>query len=171
MARAVERWRGVCAGAILAALVAGAGAGCAGSRPAPPPPDLPTAMPSEEERARTAPGAPSALPAPPIAIGPSGSLPPPASPADSLLTPEPQNARPGYSVQLLATGDPRFALERTREYREIFGLPVHVRQEGVLYKIRVGECRTREEAEALRRQALALGYADAFIVEAPIAPE
>jgi hypothetical protein len=182
-------------GLLLLSVLGASGLACARTRPAPRPPGLPTSMPSEEEASRAAPDAPAAIPPPagpapgtappgpgakragepagpgtdrPL-IAPAGPEVPPPDPAAGVLTPEPERTRPGLRVQLLATADPRLARERAEEYRQLFERAVHVRQEGGLYKLQVGDCRTREEAEALRREALALGYGGAFIVETPVA--
>jgi len=169
---------------LAAALLAAGPLGCARARPAPPPADLPVRMPSEEEAARVAPGAPEALPpaagadldrepvARPLVILPAGqgdARAPNAAAQDSAVTPEPERTRPGFRVQLLATGDAGLARQRAEEYRGLFEQGVHVVLREQLFKVQVGDCATREEAEALRRQALGLGYAGAFIVETPVA--
>jgi hypothetical protein len=50
----------------------------------------------------------------------------------------------------------------------VFADPVYVTADGALYKVQVGNCATHEQADALRRTALALGYEGAFVVEALI---
>jgi cell division septation protein DedD len=124
---------------MLLALAAGAAllAGCA-SGPRPAPPSLPTAMPSEEESRRVAPGAGEA-----IARRPEAS---------------------GFRVQLLATADRALAERRAQEARTAFPEPVRIDEEGTLFKVRVGAGAPREEAEALRSRAVALGYEGAFVV-------
>ena len=46
------------------------------------------------------------------------------------------------------------------------GAPVYVEHEGLLYKVQVGDCLSRDEAETLRREAVGLGLEGAFIVDA-----
>jgi hypothetical protein len=123
-------------GVILAALVVLA-AGCAAQR-SPAPPSLPTSMPSEEEARRVQPGAGEAIPRPAGAV---------------------------FRVQLLATADRALAERRAAEYGAELGAPVRIDTEGALFKVRVGECARREEAEALQARARARGHAEAFVVE------
>jgi cell division septation protein DedD len=128
------------------------GTGCASHPRAVPPPDLPTAMPSEQEARRVIPGAGEAIP--------SRSLAPvPISSGDAGAT------GPIYRVQLLATTDAALAQRRAEEFRGRFAEPVRVDAEAGLFKVRVGACAERETAEALQRKAMALGVSGAFIVE------
>ncbi|MBD3237401.1 MAG: hypothetical protein GF330_11895 [Candidatus Eisenbacteria bacterium] len=130
------------------------------------PPDLPTEMPSEEEAERVREDAREAIPILPEGErGLSGEdLPPEARETDAEREPD-RPQRYGYRVQLFATSDRALAEQRAAEYREMFDAEVYVEFEGILYKVRVGDCLSRDEADALRREALGLGHEGAFIVD------
>jgi cell division septation protein DedD len=71
----------------------------------------------------------------------------------------------GFRIQVFATGDEETA-EAVREAGELkLGLPVYTEFVDGLYKIRVGNCPTREEAETLLKRCKDVGYGDAWIVE------
>jgi hypothetical protein len=145
--------------AVLAALVCaalwGGLTGCSrkGAPPPAPPTDLPQTLPSEEEAGSVQPGAGEAIPGPRESAGGAEDE------GEKLY---------GFRVQLFATGNPELAQARAEEYRALFEEKVYVELEGLLYKIEVGDCRTREEAEALRRRALGAGCEGAFVVDALI---
>jgi hypothetical protein len=141
-----------------------AGGGC-GRRAVPPPPEaLPRTMPSEEEARQAESDAPEAVPVLPggeRGVGREPALPAaPASPAVS------GHQRYGYRVQIFATADEAQAAAQAEEYRRSFSAPVYVESEGLLFKVQVGDCLSRDEAEALRREAVGLGCEGAFIVDA-----
>jgi hypothetical protein len=71
-----------------------------------------------------------------------------------------------WSVQLLASSSLSVARERAGALAPYFPEPLSVRPVAGLFKVRVGRCATRGEAEALRRKALDLGLRDAFVVPA-----
>lgn len=91
-------------------------------------------------------------------------IPPPPPPAETV----------GYRVQIGAfrfeTGEWGGAQQRASEARMRFTESVYVEFEAGLYKVRVGDCVTRSDAEILKSKALQLNYTDAFIVETTIAP-
>ncbi len=71
----------------------------------------------------------------------------------------------GYRVQIFASWSNENAERIASEAR--FKFPdqrVYVEYIPPLYRVRVGDCRTREEAERLRDKARSLGYEDAFLV-------
>jgi len=74
----------------------------------------------------------------------------------------------GYRVQLSATSDESQARELQRNAIFKFSADVYLTFEGSLYKVRVGDCRTREEAEELRDSAIRGGFRDAWIVPARV---
>jgi len=160
-------WLGCAAALLVFCLTA-----CGQREPPKTPANLPTAMPSEEEAARARADARNAVPLLPQGerdlsgqdlLGPADS----ASVA-GVMSPDGEQ-RYGYRIQLFATADGRLAQQRAAEYRDLFAEAIYVRQEGVLYKVQVGDCISRDEAEALRRRARALGYEGAFIVDALVA--
>jgi len=71
-----------------------------------------------------------------------------------------------WSVQLLASSSLSVARERAGALAPYFPEPPRVEPVAGLFKVRVGRCATRGEAEALRRKALELGLRDAFVVPA-----
>jgi hypothetical protein len=71
-----------------------------------------------------------------------------------------------WSVQLLASSSLSVARERAEALTSYFAEPPRVESLAGLFKVRVGRCATRGQAEALRREALALGLSDAFVVPA-----
>lgn len=74
----------------------------------------------------------------------------------------------GFRIQVFATGNEETA-EAVREAGERkLGVPVYTELVDGLYKVRVGDCRTREEAEALLKRCKDSGYGDAWIVEARV---
>jgi cell division septation protein DedD len=143
-------WRSTIGGYLVAFWVMGTG--CASHSRSVPPPDLPTAMPSEQEASRVIPGAGEAIPnrSPAPAPIPSGE-------ADAT--------GPIYRVQLVATSNAALAQRRAEEFRGRFAEPVRVDTEDGLFKVRVGACADRETAAALQRKVTALGVSGAFIVE------
>ena len=75
----------------------------------------------------------------------------------------------GFRVQLLATGDESQAREAQRD--AVFKFPqsdVYLTLEGSLYKLRIGDCQTRRDAEELRGVAVRRGFRDAWIVPSKI---
>jgi len=88
--------------------------------------------------------------------------------------PPPAAQAPGYRVQIGAfrfeTGEWGGAQQRASEARMRFTEPIYVQVEAGLYKVRVGDCVTRNDAEILKTKAIGLGYTDAFIIETTISP-
>ena len=89
---------------------------------------------------------------------------------DTTLTnaPTPQT---GYRVQVFATFSEEKADLIANQVRERTTEPVYVEYIAPYYKVRVGDCSTREEAESLKSNIYGLGYSDAFIVEDTINPK
>ena len=77
----------------------------------------------------------------------------------------------GFRVQILATKNIETASLFEQEASERFFNLDHKTYlifEAPLYKIRVGDCKDRKEAEAIRDQAIQYGYREAFIVKSLI---
>ena len=77
----------------------------------------------------------------------------------------------GFRVQILATNNIETASLVEQEANDRFsggGNKTYLIFEAPLYKIRVGDCVNREDAEALRDQAVQNGYSGAFIVKSKI---
>jgi len=71
---------------------------------------------------------------------------------------------PGYRVQLFASGEQENAKTYEMEVEMRLGIATYLEYLDGMYKVRVGDCRTRQEAENLRDQCRAAGYQDAWIV-------
>jgi hypothetical protein len=152
----------------------------------PPLPGTGRVYPSQDPRNRAVPGAPEAFPPPGAMAGSvvqsgvaeSGEGAPaeesvaedaraatategPTAGASVAVVPSPSS---GWSVQLLASSSLPVARERAEALAPFFPEPPRVEPAGGLFKVRVGRCATRDEAEALRRKALGLGLRDAFVV-------
>jgi cell division septation protein DedD len=153
-------------------------AGCAGRTP-----------PGAETQA--APPPPSSTPAPASAPAPAppaagsattdfGTLPPPPPPPDpnppagavatgeGWVTPAPASQTPGYRVQIFASSDRARAESAAADARQRFVEPVYIEFEAPLYKVRVGDCATRHEADTLKEKAGTQGYDGAWVAETPI---
>jgi hypothetical protein len=125
----------------------------------PPLPGTDRVYPSQDPRNQLGPGAPEAFPhgaaiAEPVAAGPDPARLGAASPAPPAR----------WSVQLLASASAEVARERAATLAPYFAEPPRVEPAGGLFKVRVGHCASRDEAEALRRHAVHLGLGDAFVV-------
>lgn len=71
----------------------------------------------------------------------------------------------GFRVQLMATGDEAMAREMQRD--AIFKFPevdVYLTLDGSLYRLRIGDCLTRRDAELLREEAVRKRFHDCWIV-------
>jgi hypothetical protein len=83
------------------------------------------------------------------------------APVDSSLD---STTAPGYRVQVLATGNREQADAFRADVEARLALPAYVEDVDGVYKVRVGDCRLRAEAEDLLRRCRAAGYDDAWIV-------
>jgi hypothetical protein len=143
--------------------------------------------PSQDPRNRVNPEAPEAFPLGGVVPGPvaaGGRQGEPGQPAGPRQG-EPQAAAPGpatesaqpeesevaatapasgWSVQLLASASAAVARERAGTLAQYFEEAPRVVPAAGLFRVRVGHCATRDEAERLRRIAVDLGLRDAFVV-------
>lgn len=89
-------------------------------------------------------------------------------------TVQPEAAKPvaamvdGFRVQVFASSGADVAEGARRLAEARLGVPAYVEMVDGLYKVRVGDCRTREEAETLLARCRAGDYKDAWIVECPV---
>ncbi len=74
----------------------------------------------------------------------------------------------GYRIQLLATGDEVQAREVKKDAIYKFEENVYLVFEAPLYKLRVGNCRTKKEAEGLKMEAIRKGFRDAWVVPSKV---
>ena len=75
---------------------------------------------------------------------------------------------PGFTVQLVATGDETKAREFKREAILKLSTDVYWIFESAMYKIRTGQFQERRDAEALVEEAKRKGFNDAWIVRTKI---
>jgi cell division protein FtsN len=81
---------------------------------------------------------------------------------------EPAAMASGFRVQIGAFERQDGAEQRAAQARFQFTESVYVEYVYPYYKVRVGDCSTRAEAERLRQKAISLGYSDAFLVPTTI---
>jgi rare lipoprotein A len=181
-ARRIFIWRAALLAAMaVSGLAVMLGAGCSGvksarepsaSQAAPPPP----AAGSTAGASTTPAPATGASPVPEF-----GTLPPPPPPPDphpaegavasgeGWVAPAPAAATTsGYRVQIFASSDRTKAEAAAAEARQKFTETVYVEFEAPLYKVRVGDCATRYEAETLKEKAGSQGYDGAWIAETQV---
>jgi len=72
---------------------------------------------------------------------------------------------PGFRVQLLSVSDMDRAQEEKKKALFKFNARVYLEFESPLWKLRVGDFKTRKEADALRKEAVGLGYPDTWVVQ------
>lgn len=114
---------------------------------------------------------------PPIEEEPAVPMPPPPPAMEEevyMPTETPAGAPAqvfGFRIQIFASSTGKNANRVADDARMTFGnQSVYVNHIVPYYKVRIGDCLTREEADALRKQALRLGFTGAFIVETMITP-
>jgi hypothetical protein len=92
------------------------------------------------------------------------------SPGESVgakLEPEFEQA-PGFRVQVFATGNQETAEAVREAAHNKLGVAVYSELVEGLYKVRIGDCPDREQAERLLERCRAAGYGDAWIVETQV---
>ena len=102
--------------------------------------------------------------------------PPPAPPpapgqvdhGEGWTTPDLGGATPGYRIQIFASTEEARARQVAGEARSRLAEPVYVVYEAPLYKVRVGDCVTRGEADALKERAAAQGFDGAWVAETTV---
>ncbi len=75
---------------------------------------------------------------------------------------------PGYRVQVFASTSRGNAEKVFSEARGLLGERVYLEVVPPLYKVRVGNCLTQQEALPLKERAIEKGYKSAFVVETDI---
>jgi hypothetical protein len=77
---------------------------------------------------------------------------------------------PGYRVQIFASGS-RTSAEAVRQaVREALNTPAYLDEIDGVFKVRVGDCISRADAEDLLQRCRRSGYADAWIVASEVLP-
>jgi cell division septation protein DedD len=151
-----------------------------------PPPVAETVTPPPVEEVASAPpitppaaSEESVAPAPPltkVAVAPAPAPAPTPAPATALIpTPSetpasPQGSIYGFRIQIFASSTEKNAMKIVDDARSSFGGKVYVEHLAPYYKVRVGDCLTREDAQLLKTKAVGMGYRGAFIVETMINP-
>lgn len=77
----------------------------------------------------------------------------------------------GFRVQLFATQDIEKATLEKKEAEFSFTedrVPVYIEFDSPMYKVRIGDCATRDEAEQLRELARRKGYSTSWIVKTKV---
>lgn len=108
-------------------------------------------------------------------------LPPPITETPPMITEEPITPTPppptpapatilGYRVQIFASSTQQNASRVAGDARTTFGNAIYVDHVPPYYKVRVGNCLTKQEADVLKGKALQAGYRGAFVVETMITP-
>lgn len=82
--------------------------------------------------------------------------------------PDSMQTGPGYRVQVFASGDPDAARTFEMEVEIRMGVATYLEHLDGMYKIRVGDCRNRDQAEELRDRCRRAGYTDAWIVSTEV---
>lgn len=76
----------------------------------------------------------------------------------------------GFRIQIFASSTEKNASRVADDAKTSFPEYVYVEYVPPYYKVRVGDCLTREDAEVLKNKALRLGYRGAFVIETMITP-
>jgi cell division septation protein DedD len=81
---------------------------------------------------------------------------------------EEQGSGSGYRVQIFASSSLEKAEDVAKHARTVFSEPVYVEYSAPLYRVRVGDFSSKEEALVLKAEAVDAGYEGAWITEASI---
>jgi cell division septation protein DedD len=151
------------AGSVLLLVLLAAVSGCRKSAPptgqvSQPPPEAAT-----QPQTGTPPADQAHIPQPPP------PEPPPPTGAENAgegwTTGEPGRSTYGYRVQIFASSQKDRAEEIAAEARTRFSERVYVVYDAPFYKVRVGDCITRQEADVLKEKASAQGYEAPWVAE------
>ncbi len=92
---------------------------------------------------------------------------PVVTPPESEQAQEPEKVF-GYRVQIFATLKKENAQRVADEARKVLSKPVYIEYIPPFYKVRVGNFKSRDDAEEYKEYLRANGYPDAFVVETEI---
>ena len=90
------------------------------------------------------------------------------APVDTTTPPPPPDMLPGFRVQIFAAVAEDLAARAVTAAEERLGVRGYVELVDGMYKVRVGDCITRDEAESLLARCQETYYKDAWIVETPV---
>lgn len=99
----------------------------------------------------------------PPPVSPSPQSPAVSKPADSL-----PKTMDGYRIQVFASGNEASAQSVKEATEARVGAAAYVELIDGIYKVRVGDCPTREEAEVLLKRCREAGYGDAWVASCRI---
>jgi hypothetical protein len=151
----------------------------------PPPVEEVASIPPVEEVAYVAPVVPPVIPS---AVTEEAALPVTPPPAEVAAAPEPvpppvsamvpmpsasvsnQGSIYGFRVQIFASSTEKNAMKIVDDARISFGGKIYIEHLAPYYKVRIGDCLTKEDAQVLKDKAVSQGYRGAFIVETMINP-
>lgn len=80
-------------------------------------------------------------------------------------TPPPMSQIKGYRVQIMAASSEQTANQAAADVKTVTGKNTYVDYIAPYWKVRVGDCKTRGEADQLKNQLLSKGYTGAWVVE------
>jgi len=102
------------------------------------------------------------------AMPPSGNTVQPAvqTPAIQTSTPDSKSFIPGWRIQLGAFDTIQKAEAAASKARQHFTEPVYVEYQAPMYKVRLGDFLTKDDAHSMQVRAKAQNYKDAWPVEA-----
>ncbi len=107
---------------------------------------------------------------PPIPAAPTPVMPAytPAPAPKPASVPPPASVF-GFRVQIFASSTEKNASRVANDARSAFN-EVYIEYVAPYYKVRVGNCLTRDDADMLKSKAAGMGYRGAFVVETKIVP-
>jgi len=77
----------------------------------------------------------------------------------------------GYRVQIISTPFEEVAREVRNEALLKFEEPVYMVFDAPYYKVRIGDCVSRFDAEELQQKAIEKGFAQAWVVRTMVTPQ
>ncbi len=95
---------------------------------------------------------------------------PPPPPTPAPVTSVAPTTVYGFRVQIFASSTQDGANKVANDARGIFGGKVYIEHTPPYFKVRVGDCLTKEDAESLKSLAINKGFRGAFVVETMITP-
>lgn len=110
-----------------------------------------------------------AIPLPEGVARPSGGIVTQSEPAGTEAAAQP-SLLPGYRVQIISTPFEEAAREVRKEALLKFEEPVYMVFDAPYYKVRVGDCLSRFEAEELQQKAIEKGFGQAWVVRTMVVP-
>jgi hypothetical protein len=136
----------------------------ASASPVVPPPVVPTTV-SEEPVLSSIPAAAE------LAAAPEPTPPPIAAMVPTSAVPAaPQGSVYGFRVQIFASSTEKNAMKIVDDARTAFGGRIYIEHLAPYFKVRIGDCLTKEDALVLKDKAVSQGYRGAFVVETMINP-